>query len=80
MRHIDVDFKIDSEPEVKTYRTKPVTKKAVVMHEVFYVETLEGTMQGNPGDYLVQGIHGEYYPCAKDIFEITYEEFEDGEN
>jgi len=30
-------------------------------------------MQGNPGDYLIEGVEGELYPCAKDIFEKTYD-------
>jgi hypothetical protein len=25
------------------------------------------------GDYVVKGVHGEYYPCKPDIFEATYE-------
>ena len=26
-----------------------------------------------PGDWIITGIHGEYYPCKPDIFEKTYE-------
>lgn len=25
------------------------------------------------GDYIVKGVHGEFYPCKPDIFEATYE-------
>ena len=39
----------------------------------FVVETLEGSMTGGRGDYIVQGIEGELYPCRGDIFEKTYE-------
>lgn len=38
--------------------------------------TLEGTMQGEPGDWIIRGIKGEYYPCKPDIFEATYEAME----
>ena len=38
------------------------------------VYTLEGTMWFNEGDYVIKGVHGEFYPCQKDIFEETYEE------
>jgi len=38
------------------------------------VYTLEDTMTGAVGDYLIKGVHGEFYFCAKDIFEETYEE------
>ena len=37
------------------------------------VATLEGTMRANPGDWIICGITGEYYPCKPDIFEATYE-------
>jgi hypothetical protein len=43
-----------------------------------YVEisTLEGTMRGDLGDWVIQGIAGELYPCAHDIFINSYEEAE----
>ena len=37
------------------------------------VQTLEGDMRGDPGDWLIRGVKGEYYPCKPDIFEATYE-------
>ena len=37
------------------------------------IETLEGTMQAIPGDYIIKGIEGEFYPCKPKIFEKTYE-------
>jgi hypothetical protein len=37
------------------------------------VYTLEGTMTGAVGDYLIKGIRGEFYFCAKEIFEESYE-------
>lgn len=39
----------------------------------FEVKTLEGTMRGEIGDYLVRGIQGELYIINKDIFEQTYD-------
>lgn len=38
------------------------------------VETLEGTMKANLGDYIIKGLKGEYYPCREDIFLATYDE------
>lgn len=35
--------------------------------------TLEGTMTAQPGDWIIQGVRGEFYPCKPDIFEQTYE-------
>lgn len=43
------------------------------------IETLEGTMRVNPGDYVIVGINGEKYPCKPDIFEKTYEAVDDEE-
>lgn len=38
------------------------------------IETLEGYMKANFGDYIIKGVKGEFYPCKPDIFESTYEE------
>ena len=40
------------------------------------IETLEGVMSAQPGDWIIQGVQGEFYPCKPDIFEQTYEEFQ----
>lgn len=38
-----------------------------------YVNTLEGDMLVNTGDYIIKGVNGEVYPCKPDIFHKTYE-------
>lgn len=38
------------------------------------METLEGDMKANIGDYIIKGVNGEFYPCKPDIFTKTYEE------
>ena len=38
------------------------------------IKTLEGTMIANAGDYIIQGVNGEIYPCKADIFQKTYTE------
>lgn len=43
------------------------------------IETLEGTMRANLGDYIIKGVQGEFYPCKPDIFEATYEEVRNGD-
>jgi len=40
------------------------------------IETLEGTMKAGTGDYIIQGVNGEFYPCKPDIFEKTYDPVE----
>jgi hypothetical protein len=37
------------------------------------ISTLEGDMAGNYGDWIVQGVKGEFYPCKPDVFAATYE-------
>lgn len=41
------------------------------------IQTLEGEMRANPGSWIIRGIEGEYYPCRGDIFETTYEPYEE---
>ena len=36
------------------------------------IKTLEETMIANAGDYIIQGVNGEIYPCKADIFQKTY--------
>jgi hypothetical protein len=38
-----------------------------------YIDTLEGDMLANEGDYIIKGIAGEFYACKPDIFALTYE-------
>lgn len=37
------------------------------------IETWEGKMRANVGDWIIQGVKGELYPCKPDIFALTYE-------
>jgi hypothetical protein len=41
------------------------------------IETLEGTMRADVGDWIIRGVKGEFYPCKSDIFEITYDKVVD---
>lgn len=41
--------------------------------EAILIQTLEGTMTANRGDWIIKGVKGELYPCKPDIFEATYE-------
>lgn len=37
------------------------------------IHTLEGDMIAAPGDWIIKGMNGEFYPCKPDIFAKTYE-------
>jgi hypothetical protein len=41
------------------------------------IETLEGDMSASLGDYIVQGVDGEFYPCKPHIFERIHERIEE---
>jgi hypothetical protein len=42
------------------------------------IETLEGAMSANAGDWIIRGVANELYPCKDEIFQQTYEPFESG--
>jgi hypothetical protein len=37
------------------------------------IPTPEGDHRAVPGDWIVKGVKGEFYPCKPDIFAMTYE-------
>lgn len=37
------------------------------------IDTLEGQMRADPGDWIICGVKGEFYPCKDEIFQATYE-------
>jgi DNA-binding transcriptional regulator GbsR (MarR family) len=39
----------------------------------YAIRTLEGDMLVTADDVIIKGVKSEYYPCKRDIFEITYE-------
>jgi hypothetical protein len=45
--------------------------------EGIYIKTLEGEMHVSPGDYVIQGVQNEFYPCKPDIFADTYDKVSD---
>lgn len=41
--------------------------------ELVGVQTLEGLMVADKGDWIIRGVQDELYPCKPDIFGATYE-------
>ncbi len=37
------------------------------------IQTLEGEMRADIGDWIIKGVKGEFYPIKNDVFEATYE-------
>lgn len=42
-------------------------------YTVLYVQTLEGSVLTRPGDWIIKGTAGEFYPCKPGIFDVVYE-------
>lgn len=38
-----------------------------------FVDTPEGRLRVEPGDWIITGVAGESYPCKPDVFEQLYE-------
>ena len=36
-------------------------------------DTLEGRMYADPGDWIIKGVKGEFYPCKPSVFTATYD-------
>lgn len=41
------------------------------------IPTLEGQMTGSPGDYIIKGTQGEFYPCKPKVFTAKYDSVPD---
>lgn len=46
------------------------------MHNHGWIDTLEGGHVVCPGDWVVKGTLGEYYPCKDEVFRKKYEPVE----
>lgn len=58
----------------KEYQNKVTIKRVIgSVHTPWSIPTLEGTMTASVGDYIIEGVNGEYYPCKPEIFAKSYE-------
>lgn len=44
---------------------------------LLFIQTLEGEMRADEGDWIIKGVKGEFYPVKDDIFRATYDEVAD---
>ena len=68
-----------TEKQFKKFRKIPIVIEAYQTDEELEIETLEGVMKANKGDWIIKGVKGELYPCKPDVFDMTYEEVIDEE-
>lgn len=72
-RDIVVKSLKDVAGEVIYCKKKPLQLRAKELQERIKIETREGTLYGEAGDFLLEGIDFEVYPVAKSIFFRTYD-------
>lgn len=53
---------------------------AALTNHMIIIPTLEGMMTAIPGDWIIEGVAGEYYPCKPAIFAATYEQVSSSPN
>lgn len=51
----------------------PILQEKHKLISKMIIPTLEGRHNAIPGDFIIKGVKGEFYPCKPDIFERTYE-------
>ena len=60
-------------PKWKTVMKRPLPTNAKQMNTDFEIDTPEGTMKGEKGDWLMEGVFGEMYLCKKKYFDATHD-------
>lgn len=74
-----IQFQDDAEviSKISDFAEEEIRVDYSVKPPVLKINTLEGTMTANVGDYIIKGVQGEFYPCKPDIFLKSYEPFKD---
>lgn len=61
----------------KKFKKKPIIIEAYQTDKEIIIQTLEGPLKADIGDWIITGIRGEKYPCKPDVFVKTYEPVDD---
>lgn len=56
------------------FTKRPVKVRAFKAEKQYTIETKEGVMTANAGDYIICGTANELYPCKPEIFEEIYDQ------
>lgn len=67
----------DNDDELLAWLNKHEVPFQMVGDHTMVIRTLEGDLRADPGDWIIKGVKGEFYPCKPDIFALTYEEEQD---
>lgn len=66
----------ENKDQVLNWITCLATADVVNGKPIIRIDTLEGQMIAREGDWVIQGVKGEFYPCKPDIFAASYEAVE----
>jgi len=70
-------WQLDREAPGSLYPTLPFHPSTMTEEQAkdrtLSIGTLEGQHHVSWGDWIIQGVKGELYPCKPDIFEATYD-------
>lgn len=73
MEIVAVIWRGNNQKEMSEFMGKEYAPQRGVKDMKLAIFTLEGVMLANPGDYIIKGTHGEFYPVKPEIFEGKYE-------
>ena len=63
----------DNIDEVRSWAGAEFVFGPCVIDNDLLIDTLEGQMRADVGDWIIRGVKGEFYPCKPDIFAATYD-------
>jgi hypothetical protein len=72
-----VEWTGDNLTEIRNYCTAceyTTTRCGLNSETKLFINTLEGKLSASKGDFIIQGVEGEFYACKPDIFWKTYEQ------
>lgn len=52
---------------------KWIGKGVILTDSYIQFTTMEGDIRAKLTDYIIKGVHGEFYPCDAEVFEKTYD-------
>jgi len=78
LNHEEIEKFVGKELE-KDYRDVAYQAGAGAPVLILMIPTLESPHEATPGDWIIKGVNGEFYPCKPDIFEKTYESVEESD-
>lgn len=66
-----MQYTVDSIPEILLWIGSKASRNGLT--DRLLIETLEGIMVAELGDYIIKGVQGEFYPVKENIFNETYD-------